>query len=151
MAVMCLVVQTAALCGIGAVLIFVPPISASLPTIFAAPLAAFWLMAWYSDARFTARHWRLVMAGREANVLVVALGRVAPHRSYLVFACHASFSIGVAAGLQALVTHFLDIFAMSCILAVFGALHLDALYHSRKFVKEMADSWNENSAGHKAR
>ncbi len=140
MAVMRLAIPAAALCGIGAVLLFVPPFSASLPAIFAIPLAAFWLFAWYSDARFTARHWPLVMEGRETNVFVLILARISPRRPSLVFAAHAAFSVGAATGLQALVTHSLDYFVTSCILAVFGVLHLDALYHSRMFVKEIADS-----------
>lgn len=91
------------------------------------------------------------MGGREANVLVLALARVVPFRPSLVFAAHAIFSIGVAAGLQALVTHSLDFFAMSCILAVFGVLHLDALYHSRNFVKGIEHPTKGNVADHKVR
>lgn len=91
------------------------------------------------------------MAGREDNVLVLALASVVPFRPALVFATHAIFSLGVAVGLQALVTHSLDFFSMSCILAVFGVLHLDALHRSRIFVKEIADSKRGNSTGRKVR
>lgn len=129
-----MVVQTAALCGIGAVLLLVPAFSASLPVFSSLPLVAFWLLAWYLDARFTAKHWRLVQEGREANVLVLTLARLAPNRPAIVFAAHFAFSVGAAAGLQALVTHSLDYSVLSCVLAIFGILHVDALYRSHMFV-----------------
>lgn len=141
-------VSTVALSGLGATLLFVPPFSASLPAILSIPPLAFWLFSWCIDARFTARHWPLVMEGREANVLVLALSRIAPRRPAFVFSAHAAFSVGAAAGLQALVTHSLDHFLMSCILAVFGVLHVDGLCHSRAFVM-MAHSREQNAEGKK--
>lgn len=138
-------VPTAALCGLGATLLFVPPFSASLPAILSIPLVAFWLFAWCVDARFTAGHGRFVIEGREANALVLALSRIAPRRPAFVFSAHAAFSVGAAAGLQALVTHSLDHFVMSCILAVFGVLHLEAFYQSRAFVMKMARSRGQNA------
>lgn len=74
------------------------------------------------------------MEGKEANVFVLALARVAPRKPSVVFAAHAAFSTGVAAGLQALVTHSLDYFVTSCVLSIFGILHLDALYRGKLFV-----------------
>ena len=146
MAISPLVVPTAVLCGIGAVLLLVPSLSASLPAFSSLPLVAFWLLAWYLDARFTAKHWRLVQEKREANVLVLTLARLAPNRPALVIAAHFAFSVGAAAGLQALVTHSLDYFAMSCVLAIFGILHVDALYRSHMFVRKVQLAGEENTA-----
>lgn len=147
MTVRTLLVPTLALFGIGAVLMFVSPFTASLPEYFSVPLLAFWFYAWYLDARFTAKHWELVLEGREANVLVLVLTRISPRNPPLVFAAHAAFSVGATAGLQALVTHSLDLFVTSCILAVFGLLHLDAFYQNRTFVKEAARSGKLHAAG----
>jgi hypothetical protein len=133
-------VPATALCALGAILLFVPLFSASFPATFSIPAAACWLFAWCLDARFTARHWQLVVGGREANVFLLALSRIAPQRPALVFVAHAAFSVGAAAGLQALVTHSLDCFVMSCVLAVFGALHVDAFCRSRAFVMEMVQA-----------
>lgn len=139
-----MVVQTAALCGIAALLFLVPAFSVSLPAFSSLPLVAFWLFTWYLDARFTAKHWRLVHEGREANVLLVALSRIAPNRPALVIAAHFAFSVGAAAGLQALVTHSLDYFVLSCVLAIFGILHVDALYHSHMFVVKVQRAGDQN-------
>ena len=90
------------------------------------------------------------MEGREANVFVLALAQIAPSKPAHVFVAHAAFSIGAAAGLQAMVTHAFDYFLMSFILAVFGVLHVDALYHSRAFVRKvMAQARKQNAAGKK--
>lgn len=140
-----MVVQTAALCGIGAVLLQVPSLSASLPAYFSLPLVAFWLLAWYLDARFTVKHWRLVQEKREANVFVLALARLAPNRPPLVIVAHFAFSVVAAAGLQALVTHSLDYFVLSCILAIFGILHVDAFYHSHMFVVKVQLAGDQNA------
>jgi hypothetical protein len=142
-----MLVPASVLCGIGAVLILVPPLSGSLPAFFSVPLLAFWISAWYLDARFTAKHWQLVLEGREANVLMLVLARISPSKQSVVFAAHSAFSVGAAAGLQALVTHSLDHFVTSCILAIFGVLHLDAFYQNKTFVKEAARSRNLNAAG----
>lgn len=91
------------------------------------------------------------MEGREANVFVLALARVAPGNPSIIFAAHAAFSIGAAAGLQALVTHSLDYFVTSCVLSIFGILHLDALYRSKLFVDEIAHSRSQKSASGKGR
>jgi len=146
MAVKSVLVPASVLCGIGAVLILVPPLSASLPQFSSVPLLAFWHFAWYLDARFTAKHWQMVLEGREANVLLLMLARISPRVSFVVFAAHAAFSVGAAAGLQALVTHSLDYFVTSCILAFFGILHLEALYRNKTFV-EAAPSENLNASG----
>lgn len=108
--------------------------SDSLLLLLSFSLAGFWIAAWLLDARFTSRHWPLVMKGNETNVLVLLLARAMHGRRLPVFACHALFSFGAAAGLQALVTHRFDPFLTSCILAIFGGLHFDALRHSRAFV-----------------
>lgn len=89
------------------------------------------------------------MDGREANLVLLAISRIAPCRPVLVFATHAAFSVGAAAALQALVTHSLDHLVMSCVLAVFGVLHVDAFYHSRAFVMKMAQTGGQNAAGKK--
>ncbi|AIF85405.1 hypothetical protein NTE_03377 [Candidatus Nitrososphaera evergladensis SR1] len=129
-------VHAVALAWIGAILFFVPPLStSSLPAIASLPPLLFWIVAWFADAGFTAKHWRLVMEGREANVLVLVLARLAPRKSKIVFAVHAAFSVGVATGLQSMVTHTFDLFLVSSILAAFGVLHLDAFFHSRTFVR----------------
>ncbi|HVX02267.1 MAG TPA: hypothetical protein VHA09_03870 [Nitrososphaera sp.] len=75
------------------------------------------------------------MEGREANVLVLVLARLAPRKPMIVFAAHAAFSVGAATGLQAMVTHTFDLFLVSSILAAFGILHLDAFSLSRTFVR----------------
>jgi hypothetical protein len=129
-------VHAVALAWIGAVLFFVPSLSTSpLPAIFSLPPLLFWLLAWFADAGFTAKHWRLVMESHEANVLVLALARFAPHKPKIVFAAHAAFSVGAATGLQVMVTHTFDLFLVSSILAAFGVLHLDAYWNSRMFVR----------------
>lgn len=140
-------VPISVLCGIGAVLVLVPPLSASVPAIFSVPLVAFWLFAWYLDARLTSKNWQLVLEGREANVLVLALARISACKPSVAFAAHAAFSVGAAAGLQALVTHSLDHFVSSCILTVFGILHIDALFQNRMFVKEVARQGKCDAAG----
>jgi hypothetical protein len=68
-------------------------------------------------------------------------------RPVLVFAAHAAFSAGAAVGLQTLVTHSLDYLVLSCILAIFGILHVDAHYHSRKFVTEVQSVRKQSLAG----
>jgi len=136
MAIRRLFAPAAALCGVGAVLVVVPPLSVSLPAYFPALLTAFWHFTWYLDARFTASNWRMVLDGREANVLLLTLARAAPCRPMTVLAAHAVFSIAAAAGLQALVTHSFDFSVTSCILAVFGILHVDAVCRSRQFVRK---------------
>lgn len=130
-------VPAVALSGTGAALLFLPAFSSSIPTVFSLPLFVFWLFSWSSDARFTAKHWRLILEGCEANVFVLALSRLAPCKPVVVFVAHAAFCIGAATGLQALITHAFDHFLMSSILAVFGLLHLDALCRSREFVMMM--------------
>lgn len=75
------------------------------------------------------------MEGREANVFLLVLARLAPRKPKIVFAAHAAFSVGAATGLQAMVTHTFDLFLVSSILAAFGVLHLDAFSHSRTFVR----------------
>lgn len=147
MSVRTLLVPTLALFGIGAVLMFLRPFSASLPEYFSVPLLAFWLFAWYLDAQFTAKHWQMVLDGREANVIVLMLARISPRKPSVVFVAHAAFSVGAAAGMQALVTHSLDHFVTSCILAIFGVLHLDAFYLNRTFVKEAARSGKLHAEG----
>lgn len=147
MAVRPLFVPTAALCGLGAVLLLVPPFSASLPALLSVPLLAFWLFTWYLDACFTAKHWRFVGQGCEANVLVLALARIAPRRPGLVFAAHSAFSLGAALGLQVLVTRSLDYFLLSCILVIFGILHVDGLYRSRMFVRKVQGAEEQKVAG----
>lgn len=134
MAVARALVPALALSGIAATLFFVSQFSAPLSGVFSLPLLSFWLFSWLCDARYTARHWRFVLNGYEANVLILALSRLAPRRPTLVIAAHMAFSLVAATALQAIVTHSFDLFLVSCILGIFGMLHLEALYHSRRHV-----------------
>ena len=130
-------VNVSALSGIGIALFVVPAFSASLPTIYSFPLVGFWFYLWLNDARFTAKNWRFVVEGHEANVFVLALAGLAACRPTLVLSCHLVFSVGAAIGLQMLVTQTFDFFLASLILAIFGLLHASAFYRSRAFVMKM--------------
>lgn len=126
--------------AVGFVLFFVPSISffqtkttTTATIFFSLPLLGFWFVAWFLDAQSTMKLWTYI-GTHEVNLLIRRLGRIMPDRPGIVFTIHASFSIAVSMGLQALITHKLfDLFLMSCILAIFGTLHIDAFCNNRTF------------------
>lgn len=121
----------AATAAVGAILLFIPP--SPFPTIFSIPLFVWWFFAWFLDARLTEKNWSHI-EGYEVNAFVRPLARKIPSSPRTVFVLHAISSFAAAAGLQALVTHTLDLFLTSCILAIFGVLHIEAFYHNRAFL-----------------